>query len=69
VVNSIAWGSDSTAAIPFHAAFFVVVMIGLVQVPLTIIGGLVAKIRCDDTLPNVDTSLPRLQKPILSKSL
>jgi hypothetical protein len=55
VPNAIAWSKDSTAAVPFTSLIFVFVLCILIYVPLTIIGGITAKVMVDEVLPNIDT--------------
>lgn len=41
----------------------------LVYVPLTILGGITGRMRNTDNVPNPNTSLPRLYKPLPPKKL
>lgn len=64
IVNSYAWYKDSTAAIPAEAVFLVLLILIVIFVPLTLAGTITSRVRTMDILPNVDSSLPRLYKPI-----
>lgn len=67
ILNSIAWSNDSTAAVPFGSVFFVMLLWFIIYMPLTILGGITGKMKCEEILPNVDSSLPRLYKPVPEK--
>jgi len=69
IINSIAVFYESTAAIPFGAAFFVIILCLIIYIPLTVLGGITGKFRQIDLLPNIDSGLPRLQKPVPQKNL
>lgn len=55
VPNAIAWSKDSTAVVPFTSLLFVFILCILIYVPLTVIGGITAKVMEDEVLPNIDT--------------
>lgn len=69
VINTIAWHNNSTAAIPFGSVFFIVCMWLLINVPLTTLGGITGRMKSLNDVPNPDTSLPRLYKPLPPKKL
>jgi len=64
IVNSYAWYKESTSAIPFEAIVLVLMIVCLVFFPLTLLGTISSRIKTVDILPNADSSLPRLYKPI-----
>ena len=68
VPNAIAWSKDSTAVVPISSFIFVMVLCILIYVPLTVMGGITAKVMEDEVLPNIDTQFLRICKPIPDKS-
>jgi len=55
VPNAIAWSNDSTAVVPISSFILVLILYIIIYVPLTVIGGITAKVMIDDVLPNIDT--------------
>jgi len=64
ILNSFAWASHSTAALPFSSILFIFCMWFLVSSPLTIFGGITGRRGMDDTLVDVGDKLPKISKPI-----
>ena len=54
----------STAAIPFGAVMFVILAWLIICLPLTILGGLTARLRCHDVLPNALEKNQKIRKEI-----
>lgn len=63
-LNTIAWSAGSTAALPFKTVIYLIILWVFVYLPLTLLGGLTARIRVGDSLPLSNERLPRLKREI-----
>ena len=65
-LNTIAWGMGSTAALPFRVVVFIFILWIFIYLPLTIIGGLTARIKSQKIIAFSSDKTPRIIKKIPS---